>query len=59
MEFEKPYETVISKWRHESGFSSENNMLNPYSKISCLVMYLYSMEIGLPPLYAKVNKVCR
>lgn len=32
---------------------------NPYSKISCLVLYLYSMEIGTPQLYAEVNRVAR
>lgn len=32
---------------------------NPYSKATCMVLYLYSMELGLPPLYAEANKVAR
>ena len=34
-------------------------VLNPYSKICCFVMILYSMELGTPPLYAEVNRVVR
>ena len=32
---------------------------NPYSKACCLLMQLYSMEIGSPQLYAEVNRVAR
>ena len=32
---------------------------NPYSRISCFVVKLYSMEIGIPPLYSEVNRVTR
>ena len=32
---------------------------NPYSKASCLLMQLYSMEIGSPQLYAEVNRTAR
>ena len=32
---------------------------NPYSKASCLLMQLYSMEIGSPQLYAEANRVAR
>jgi len=32
---------------------------NPYSKASCLLMQLYSMEISSPQLYAEVNRVAR
>ena len=38
---------------------SELSLLSPYSKITCLVLYLYSMEIGSPQLYAEVNRVTR
>lgn len=31
----------------------------PYSKISYLILYLYSMELGHPQLYAEVNRVSR
>ena len=34
-------------------------LCNPYSKASCLLMQLYSMEIGSPQLYAEVNRVAR
>ena len=32
---------------------------NPYSKSTCLMLQLYSMEIGSPQLYAEVNRVTR
>lgn len=32
---------------------------NPYSKMSCLILYLYSMELGQPPMYTEINRVCR
>ena len=35
------------------------NVINPYGKITCLVLYLYSMELGNPQLYAEVNRVMR
>ena len=34
-------------------------LCNPYSKACCLLMQLYSMEIGSPQLYAEVNRVAR
>lgn len=40
-------------------FWHECNILNPYSKITTLAIYLYSMEIGTPPLYAVINKAIR
>ena len=39
--------------------SSNTNLLNPYSKVVCLILYLYSMEIGSPALYAEANRVAR
>jgi len=38
---------------------AEYSIKNPYSKISCIVLYLYSMELGSPTLYAEVNRVAR
>ena len=38
---------------------AELGVLNAYSKVSCLVLQLYSMEWGTPPLYAEVNRVAR
>lgn len=35
------------------------DLSNPYSKITCLILYLYSMELGSPPLYYEINRVCR
>lgn len=32
---------------------------NPYCNEACMIMQLYSMELGSPPLYAEVNRVCR
>lgn len=32
---------------------------NPYSKITCFILYLYSMEFGSPPLFADLNRVAR
>ena len=37
----------------------ELNLANPYGKMSSLVVYLYSMELGSPPLYHEINRVCR
>lgn len=34
-------------------------LLNPNSKATCLVLYLYSMELGNPQLYAEINRVQR
>ena len=31
----------------------------PHSKVTCLILYLYSMELGSPPLYHEINRVCR
>ena len=28
----------------------------PYSNVTCLILYLYSMEFGSPPLYAELNR---
>ena len=32
---------------------------NAYSKATCLVLYLYSMEFGTPQLFAEANRVSR
>ena len=37
----------------------ELSLWNPYSRITCFILYLYSMEFGQPPLYAELNRVCR
>lgn len=38
---------------------NELNLCDPYSKISCLILYMYSCEFGAPPLYSELNRVCR
>ena len=35
------------------------DLSNPYGKLSCLILYLYSMELGNPPLYYEINRICR
>ena len=37
----------------------ELGLEEPYSKATCLILYLYSMELGDPPLYAELNRVAR
>lgn len=37
----------------------ELGLHNPYSKITAIILQLYSMEFGSPPLYAELNKACR
>lgn len=43
----------------ENGFSSDSNFCNPYGKITSLILYLMSMELGSPPLYTIFNKANR
>ena len=38
---------------------SSTNLLNPYSKAVFFILYLYSMEIGSPQLFAEANRVTR
>ena len=38
---------------------SDLNLLYSYSKVTCLILYLYSMELGNPQLYAEVNRIAR
>ena len=40
-------------------YEHDLNVANPYGKIASLVLYLYSMELGSPPLYHEINRVCR
>ena len=61
--FNSLFEKVdISDWNEPMNTAmddSELSLLNPYSKASCLVLYLYSMELGNPQLYAEANRVVR
>ena len=31
----------------------------PYSRITCFLVQLYSLELGCPPLYSEFNKAAR
>ena len=55
VKIKEPNEPVINKFES----SSEISLRNPYSKITCFILYLYSMEFGNPPLYAEANRVAR
>ena len=36
-----------------------HGVYNSYSIVTLILLYMYSMEFGDPPLYAEVNRVCR
>lgn len=38
---------------------SDNHVANPYGSAACMILQIYSMELGSPPFYAEFNKVCR
>ena len=38
---------------------SDLSIINPYSPVSCWLLYLYSMELGSPPLYLELNRASR
>lgn len=35
------------------------DITNPYGKMTCLILYIYSLELGSPPLYSIINKIIR
>ena len=37
----------------------ELGLANPYSNITCFILYLYSLEMGSPTLQQEVNRVTR
>ena len=51
----------IQDWNKpiEQSYDPELGVKNPYSKISCFVVHLYSMDLGTPPLYSVANRVAR
>lgn len=57
MDIQNPDKTMT--WFKNDGDYDELCIQNPYSKIACFTLMLYSMEFGSPPLYAEVNRVCR
>ena len=34
-------------------------LMNPYSKVTTFILYLYTMEFGDPPLYSDINRIIR
>ena len=48
----------ISEWNKPltRDGNHEIGVLNPHSKIICLIPYLYSIDIGCPPLYAELQR---
>ena len=34
----------------------DRNLWNPYGKATCIILYLHSMELGLPPIYEVLNQ---
>ena len=50
---------MISVGEDDDDFNDELNLKNPYSHITCFIMYLYSLEIGAPTLYSEINRVAR
>lgn len=43
----------------DSAKDEELGLHNPYSKVTCFTLYLYSLELGTPPLYSEANRVAR
>ena len=62
--FDKIFNAVIvsEEYLTKPMISYEDPILgldNPYSEATCLILYLYSMELGSPQLYAEANRVAR
>ena len=43
----------------DSAKDEELGLHNPYGKMTCFILYIYSLELGQPPLYAESNRVAR
>lgn len=50
---------VYRSVKGQTDVDQELNLANPYGKISCLILYIYTMEFGQPPLYYEINRICR
>ena len=50
-----------SKWDKPLKLDGDTDLhlFNPYSPVVCWVLYLYSMELGSPPLYMELNRASR
>ena len=45
--------------RNHPNYLSDNNLYNPYSKATCVILYIQSMELGAPPVYKILNETIR
>lgn len=54
----KNVDKPLTKWSVHGDYN-ELCILNPYSNITCFILYLYSCEFGDPPFYAELNRVTR
>ena len=52
-------ESDLKKPLNDSKDDRDLGLCCPYSKATCLILYIYSMELGTPQLYAEVNRVAR
>ena len=59
VEFTDSQMNTALKGNWENRNDSILGLRNPYSKVSCLLMQLYSMEIGSPQLYEEANRIAR
>ena len=50
-----------SQWDKPLEYNSKSDLAlyNPYGAVACWVLYLYSMELGSPPLYSELNRAAR
>jgi len=58
-DFDQPLFGLSQEDDNVDNFWNDNNLTNPYSKATCLILYLYSMELGSVPLFAAVNRAIR
>ena len=50
---------MVVEHQESPDYNLEINLGNPYSKASCLILLLYSLELGSPPLHSVLNRtVC-
>jgi hypothetical protein len=53
------YNPMIKVGQNNSDYEHELNLWNPYSPITCFILYLYSLELGNPTLYSDLNGMVR
>ena len=50
---------MTTDWSDNEDYDAELCLINPYSRVTCFILYLYSLEFGDPPLYTEINQVGR